>query len=86
MGNIAKEKNWKSGHIGLLHRSVGNQRHRVDLRQGVGSLAAARLRGKNGTPRVRNSVEKLSRSVSTIHRGQIFGFLFRKSSFCTPIV
>ena len=74
-----KSKNWKSRHFGLLLRSVGNPRHGVDLHQGVGCLAVAMLRCQNGTPRVR-------RGVATVHRGKIFGFLFRKSSICTPIV
>ena len=45
-----KSTNWKSRHIGLLRRSVGNPRR---LRQGVGCLAAVRPRCQNGTPRVR---------------------------------
>ena len=72
-------KNWKSGHIRLLRRSVGNPRRGVDLHQGVGCLAAARPRCQNGTPRV-------CRGIAIVHRGQNFGFLFQKSSFCTPIV
>ena len=75
-----KSKNWKSGHIGLLHRNAGNPSRGVDLRQGVGCLSAARPRCQNGTPRVRR------RGVAIVHRGQNFGFLFQKSSFCTPIV
>ena len=76
---LQKSKNWKSGHIGLLHRSVGNPRCGVDQPQGMGCIVAARLRCQNGTPRVRHG-------VATVHRGQNFGFLFRKSNFCTPIV
>ena len=37
-------KNRKTGHIGLLRRSVGNPRRGVGLCQGVGSLSAARTR------------------------------------------
>ena len=72
-------KNWKSGHIGLLHRNIRNPRRGVDLCQGVGCLAAARPRCQNGTPRVRHV-------IATVHKGHNFLFLFRKSSFCTPIV
>ena len=69
-------KNWKSGHIGLLCRNVGNPRRDVDLRQCVGCLVVARLRCQNGTPRVRHNVVVLRRGVDTVHRGQKFGFLF----------
>ena len=37
-------------------------------------------RGKAEVPK------RARRSVATVHKGKIFGFLFRKSSFCTPIV
>ena len=80
-----KNKNWKSGHIGLLRHNVGNPRRGLHLHQGMGCLAMARLRCQNGTPRVRHG-ECLRHSVATVHRGQNFGFLFRKFSFCTPIV
>ena len=47
---LQKGANWKSGHIGFLRRSVGNPCLDVDLRQGVGCLAAVRPRCQNGTP------------------------------------
>ena len=86
------------GKNGLLRYSVGNPRCGVDLRQGVGYLAVERPRCQNGTPQVRHDVavlchgeglhggEGLHRGVAIVHRWQNFGFLFRKSSFCTPIV
>ena len=43
-----KSKIWKSGHFGLLRRSVG-------------CLAAARLRCQNGTPRVRHGLPTVHR-------------------------
>ena len=58
-----KSKIWKSGHIGLLRRSVGNPHCGVNPRQGVGCLATARLRCQNGTPQVRPD-EGLRRSVA----------------------
>ena len=76
-----KNKNWKSWHIGLLRRNVGNPCRGVNLRQGVGCLAAARQRCQNGTPRVRHDVAVLRHneglrciavlchSVATVHRG-----------------
>ena len=64
--NLQKSKRWKSRHFGLL-------------RQGVGCLAAARLRCQNGTPWV-------CRGVDTVHIKQIFGLLFRRSTIRTPIV
>ena len=51
-----KSKNWKSGHIKLLRRSVGNLRRGVELCQGVRSLAVARPRCQNCTPRVRRGI------------------------------
>ena len=49
---LQKSKNWKFGHFELLRcSSVGNPRRNVDLRQGMGCLAAARPRCQNGTPR-----------------------------------
>ena len=36
-----KSKNWKFGLIGLLCCGLGNPRHDVDIRQGMGCLAAA---------------------------------------------
>ena len=96
---LQMSKYWKSGHFGLLCLSIGNPRRSVDLHQGVECLAAARLRCQNGTPRVHHGVSKLRcgeglrrsvavlrRGVPTVHRGQNFEFLFRKSSFCTSIV
>ena len=56
-------KIWKSGHIGLLRRRVGNPHCGVNLRQGVECLAAARSRCQNGTPRVWPD-EGLRRSVA----------------------
>ena len=76
---LQKSKRWKFRHFGLLRRSIGNPRRGVDLRQGVGCLAAARLRCQNGTLWVR-------RGVDTVHIKQIFGLLFRRSSIHTPIV
>ena len=49
------------GIIGLLRCSVGNPRRGVDLRQGVGYLAAVRPRCQNGTPPIRRDVAKLRR-------------------------
>ena len=54
---LQNSKNWKSGHIGLLRRSVGNPRCGVDLCQGVGCLAAVRPRCQNGTPHVRQGAK-----------------------------
>ena len=71
-----KRKNWKSGHFGLLRRSVGNPRRGIDQRQGVGCLAAARPRCQNGTPWVHHDVAKLCRDIATVYKGQNFGFLF----------
>ena len=76
---LQNSKNRKFGHIGLLHHSVGNPRRGVDVCQGMGCLTAERPRCQNGTPRVRHD-------VATVHIGQNFGFLFRKSSIRTPIV
>ena len=84
--NSQNNKNWKSGHIGLLCCSVGNPRRDVDLRQGVVCLTVARPRCQNGTPRVCHGVAKLLRGVATVHKGKNFWILFRKSSFCTLIV
>ena len=71
------------GKKGLLRHSVGNPHRGVDLCQGMGCLAAARPRCRNGTPRVRHGVavlrrgEGLRRSIAaTVHIGQNFGFFF----------
>ena len=40
----AKEQNLESGHFGPLRRSLGNPRHVIALRRGVGCLAAVRPR------------------------------------------
>ena len=45
-----KSKNWKSGHIGLLRRSVGNPRRGVDPHQGVECLSVTRPRCQKGHP------------------------------------
>ena len=74
---IAKEQEKKSGHIG--RRKVGNPRRGVNLRRNVGCLAMARLRGQNGTPRVRHG-------VATVHREQISDFCYRTPHIHTPIV
>ena len=51
LGEKSQNNNWKkSGHIGLLRRSVGNPRRGVDLRRSVGCLTAVRSRSQNGTP------------------------------------
>ena len=76
-----KKKKEKLGIIGLLHRSIGNPRRGVDLRQGVGYLAAARPRCQNGTPQVRHGVALLRHGVATVHSEQIFGFLFSSISY-----
>ena len=46
----------------------------------------ARPRAKKAAPRVCCSVALLRRGVNTVHRGKIFGFLFRKSCIRAPIV
>ena len=72
---LKKSKIWKFGHFELLCLSIGNPRCSVDLRQGVGCLAAARLRCQNGTPRVHHGVSKLRCGeglpcgVPIVHRG-----------------
>ena len=76
-----KGANWKSRHIWLLRRSVGNPRRGVDLRQGVGCLASARPRCQNGTPRVRHDIAKLCRSVPTVHSEKILDFCFLNTSY-----
>ena len=42
--------------VGNPRRSIGNPRRSVDLCQVVGSLAAARSRYQNGTPRIRRGI------------------------------
>ena len=51
------------GHIGLLHRSVGNPR------RSVGCVAAARPRGQNGTLRL-HSVAVLRLGEDTVQNEQ----------------
>ena len=61
---IANEQNWKSEHIGLLSRRVGNPHRGINPCQGVGCLAMMRSRCQNGTPRVRHDVAVLRRGES----------------------
>ena len=72
--NRKKEENWKN------RGTSGSYAKAWD------TLTVTRPRCQNGTPRVRCRGEGLRCGVATVHRGQNFGFLFRKSSFCTPIV
>ena len=71
-GNRKNEEKWKSGHIKLLCRSVGNPRCGVDLHQGVGCLVAARLRCQNGTPRVYHDIAVLRCGLATVHSENFF--------------
>ena len=84
---IAKEQNLENlGIIGLLCRSVGNPHYGVDLRQGVGYPRRSEAEVPKWHP-----LSMPRRSISTPWRSYysqqaIFGLLFRKSSFRTPIV
>ena len=89
---MQKWKLEKSVQNGLLHHSVGNPRHGLDLHRSVECLAVAKSRDQNGTPRVRHGVaslrrgEVLRRSVATVHSEQISDFCFRTPRISTPIV
>ena len=67
-----------------VRRSIGSPRRGVDLRQGMGCLAAVRLGCQNGTPRIRKgiatlccdeglcrSVAVLRHNVATVHNKKI---------------
>ena len=89
----------KSGQNWLLSRSVGNLRRGVVLCHSVGCIVAARPKcpkgHPSGTPRL-SFAKPIRRATSrrcsaTSRRSYCsqranFGFLFRKSSFCMPIV
>ena len=95
-----KSKTWKSGYFGLLRRSIGNPRcgvRRPTPRHGMPRQGKAEVPKwhPSGTPRHIKAMPRrrpmiyiavLCRGVAIVHKGQNFGFFFRKSSFCTPIV
>ena len=74
------------GIIGLLLLSVGNPRRGIDLRQGVGYPRGGEAKvpkwHPSGMPRHSISIPR----HSYCSQRAIFGLLFRKSSFRTPIV
>ena len=81
-----KKANWKSGHIELLRRSVGNP---------CRDEAEVPKRHPLGTPRRSKAMSRRrptpQRSSATPWRSYYsqrakFWILFQKSSFCTPIV
>ena len=71
----------KSGHIRLIHHSVGNPRRSINLHQDVGYLAATRPRCQNGTPRVHRGVVVLCRGVAPIHSNKFFDFVYEHLVF-----
>ena len=71
----------KSGHYSALRRNVGNSHRDVDLRQGMGYLAAARSRCQNGTPRVRHDIAFLCCGVATVHSEQFLDFIYEHLVF-----
>ena len=78
--NHKRGKLEKPGHFGSLSRSVA--RRGVALRSSVGCLDVARLRCPKGHP---SSMPSYA-DVTTVHKGQNFGFLFRKPRIRTLIV
>ena len=69
------------GTIGLIRCNVGNPRHDVDLRQGVGYPATTRSRCQNWHPSStpRRSIAAPRRSYCS--QRAVFGFLFLKTSY-----
>ena len=73
-GNCKKRKTGKSWHFRAPTPSIGNPRRGIDLRQGVGYPRRSEAKVPKWHPLGH-------RGIATVHREQIFRFLFPNTSY-----